>query len=248
MVLSYYDPGSERAQRVQRLFSKIARHYDLVNDIQSLGFHRGWKRRVINELQLKENARVLDLACGTGDLAFRAMEAQPSVTVVGGDYTFQMLQVAQHRAEKNTYQCDPSHPPLAKGWINLDGLYLPFRDQQFDAVTMGYGLRNMADPKKALVEISRVLRPGGRVAILDFGKPASVFVRLPYFFFLKNVLPFLGWLFFRDAQTYRYIYESLMKYAAQEGVTRLLGEHGFRDVRCFNLALGTMSLHVAVRQ
>lgn len=238
-MTSYYREGDERARQVRRLFSRIARRYDLINDLQSAGMHRLWKERLVSEIQPSRGMKILDLACGSGDLAFRVLDHEPGAVVIGGDFTLPMLGVAQERALGRTGS--------PAGWVNLDGLALPFASGTFDAVMMAYGLRNMADPLLALREIARVMKPGGRMAILDFGKPSDLLVRTLFYGFLRTVQPALGRLFFGDADTYRYIYESLMKYPAQEGVLRLLGEAGFGDAKCFDLALGTMSLHVAVK-
>jgi len=201
--------------------------------------HRVWKQRLISALDLRSGDRVLDLACGSGDLAWRASRTQPDARIVGGDFTFAMLRVA--RARESSFHARP-------GWINLDALAMPFPDGVFDVVMMAYGLRNMADPFRALREIARVLKTGGAVAILDFGKPSHPAVRMFYHVSLKTIQPALGWLFFGDARTYRYIYDSLAGYPAQEGVTRLLMESGFQEAQCVNLACGTMSLHIAVRK
>ncbi len=237
---SYYQEGSERAHQVQHLFTKIARYYDLINDLQSAGMHRVWKRRLISALQVSPQDRVLDLACGSGDLAFRLLKAQPRVRAVGGDFTRAMLKVAQSRAQQSNSRDGP-----VQGWVNLDGLNLPFAENVFDAVMMAYGLRNMADPLRALKEIARILKVGGRLAILDFGRPRNPVIRVSYHSFLRTIQPAIGWLFFQDSGTYRYIYESLMRYPAQEGVTRMLEETGFQQIACHHLALGTMSLHAA---
>ncbi len=238
-MTSYYHEGEDRARQVRQLFSRIARRYDLINDVQSAGMHRLWKERLVSELRPVAGMKILDLACGSGDLAFHVLDREPGAMVIGGDFTLPMLGVALERSRGRARE--PS------GWVNLDGLALPFVSDSLDAVMMAYGLRNMAEPERALREIARVMKKGGCVAIMDFGKPPHALVRWLYYGFLKTVQPVLGWLFFGDGSTYRYIYESLMKYPAQEGVRRLMEAAGFRDVRCFNLALGTMSLHVAVK-
>jgi len=238
-MTSYYQEGLERANKVQRLFTKIAKHYDLINDLQSLGLHRIWKRRLVANLQIPERAKVLDLASGSGDLIFRIRKAYPQTSMVGGDYTFSMLKVAQQRAAQTRVKSD---------WIQLDGLHLPFPNQLFETITMAYGLRNMANPLKCLNEMARILKTGGKVAILDFGKPKNSLIRTVYYFFLRTIQPALGWLFFNDRETYLYIYESLQKYPAQEGVTRLLKEAGFEKIECVDLSFGTMSLHFASKK
>jgi demethylmenaquinone methyltransferase/2-methoxy-6-polyprenyl-1,4-benzoquinol methylase len=238
-VNSYYGVGDQRTNLVRRLFSKIAPYYDLINDVQSLGLHRRWKARLVSSLKLKPSSILLDLACGSGDVAFRALQQQPQARVWGGDLTLPMLRTAQlrHRASREPR---PS-------WIQLDSLNLPIRSESVDAVSVAYGLRNVHSPERAIQEIYRVLKCGGTLGILDFGKPPSLLIRSIYFFWLKTFQPLLGWLFFQDAETYRYIHESLLKYPAQEGVIKLLHEHGFKQIQCYNLAGGTMSLHFAER-
>lgn len=232
----YYQSGELRAHNVQKLFSRIARHYDFINDLQSFGLHRSWKSKVVRSCKPPNpNGLILDLACGSGDLVFRLKRKFPKASIIGGDYTFQMLEVAK----KREFETDFSR------WIQLDGLKLPYANETFEAITMAYGLRNMADPALCLKELYRVLKPSGTVCILDFGKPRNGFIRSVYYFFLRTIQPAIGSLFFRDAETYRYIYQSLLKYPAQEGVTQLLKEAGFNSVHCEDLALGTMSLHSA---
>lgn len=236
---SYYGEGTERSLQVRRLFTKIARHYDLVNDVQSLGMHRRWKKQMIEGLKLKGSERILDLACGSGDLALGILKIFPNTQVIGGDFTHSMLGVAQTRAHLLR--------PAPLGWIQLDGSQLPVRSGAFDAVTVAYGLRNMAEPSSALAEMARILKSGGKIAILDLGKPSNTLIRKCYFFFLRTLQPLLGKLFFGDAETYRYLYESLVRYPAQEGVTKLLEGAGFHSIECREIAMGTMSLHFATR-
>ena len=147
----FYSPGVQRAEQVQKLFTTIARRYDLLNDVMTLGLHRHWKHRLV-ELAGHPGS-VLDLCCGTGDIALRF-----TGHVVGADFTHEMLQVARTRSPHIT-------------WTRADALQLPFADASFDVVTVGYGLRNLADLGQGLREVYRVLRPGGKLLALDFGKP-----------------------------------------------------------------------------
>ena len=227
----YYDPG-HRAPKVEELFTKIAKRYDLINDIQSFGMHRAWKRRLLELVQIRAGDRVLDLATGTGDLIRMGRSRVPGSGWVGVDFTYAMLRAAR------------AGSPLVQG----DILKLPIRGRSFSAATMAYGLRNVADRGRALVEIQRVLKPGGRFVFLDFAKPENRLVRRLYFAWLRAVQPFLGWLFFRDSETYRYIWRSLSEYPEVDGVSRELEAAGFRSVRAHRLFLGMMSIHVAVRE
>jgi len=206
----FYKPGAARATQVNRLFATIARRYDRLNDLMSLGLHRRWKRRLV---QLAGQPRdVLDLCCGTGDIAglFTARR------VVGVDFTEEMLQIAAARTPRVT-------------WIRADALRLPFADASFDAVTVGYGLRNLANIEHGLREVYRVLRPGGIFLSLDFGKPESKLWRWCYFTFLRTTVPVMGRAFCGDWHAYSYILTSLENYPAQRGVQHLMEQCGYTD-------------------
>ena len=232
--LSYDD---QRAPQVREMFSRLAKRYDLVNDVMSFGMHRKWKREAVrlalDGIALRP-ARVLDLCCGTGDMSFLAEELGASF-VVGADFTVPMLSVARRRAREERRR---------PAFTAADALHLPFRDGTFDAITVGYGLRNVADPQAALREMRRVLAPGGRVVVLDFGKPDNPLARSLYFAYLKTMMPAVGWIFHGDPETYLYIPASLERYPAQRGVENLMREAGFTGVRYENRLLGTMGLNV----
>lgn len=237
MANKYLSYDAERAPKVRAMFSRLARRYDFLNDVMSLGLHRVWKRDVIR-LALSGRAgpsRILDLCCGTGDLAFLAGSAAGAGShVVGLDFTLAMLGVARERR-------DAGRPAaFAQG----DAMRLPFAGASFDAVTMGYGLRNVADPLGCLREVRRVLAPGGRIVVLDFGKPDHPVPRAVYGAFLKTAMPAVGWLFHGDADTYLYIPDSLARYPAQRGVRDLMVQAGLAGARYENRMLGAMGLNV----
>ena len=220
------------------MFSRLAGRYDLLNDVMSFGLHRLWKRDAVGIALAGRTgpARVLDLCCGTGDLAFlAASDAAAGSRVVGLDFTLPMLAVARRRriASGGT-------TAFAQG----DAMRLPFPAGSFDAVTMGYGLRNVVDPLGCLVEVRRILAPGGRVVVLDFGKPGHPVARALYGAFLQGAMPVVGWLFHGDPDTYRYIPESLARYPAQRGVRDLMERAGLADARYEDRFLGTMGLNV----
>jgi demethylmenaquinone methyltransferase/2-methoxy-6-polyprenyl-1,4-benzoquinol methylase len=234
--LSYDD---QRAPKVRAMFSRLARRYDLVNDVMSFGLHRRWKKHTVR-LALEGHARpirILDLCCGTGDLSFLAeANARPGSRVIGLDFTLPMLGVAARRR---------SLVRSRSTFVQGDALCLPFPDATFDAVTMGYGLRNVADPLAALREMRRVLAPLGRVVVLDFGKPDNRAAGIVYKAFLRTMMPLMGWVFHGDPETYLYIPESLERYPAQRGVQALMREAGLEDARYESRLLGTMGLNVA---
>jgi demethylmenaquinone methyltransferase/2-methoxy-6-polyprenyl-1,4-benzoquinol methylase len=229
--LSYDD---ERAPKVREMFSRLAERYDLVNDIMSFGLHRRWKRRTVEIALDGRGAAVLDLCCGTADLCFLA-EKLGARRVVGADFTLPMLAVGRNRAARRG-----GRVRLIQG----DALALPFREGSFDAITVSYGLRNIADPARAVAEMRRVLSPGGRIVVLDFGKPANGFVAAVYAIFLRTMMPAVGWLFHGDPETYLYIPESLKRFPAQRGVEKLMIDAGLVSVRVENRLFGTMGINI----
>ena len=186
MPNTYFEPGERRAAKVEALFTRIARRYDLINDLQSFGLHRRWKRRVVELSQARPGHRALDVCCGTGDLALGL--AQAGCEVVGLDFTERMLEVATERKAKGERLRVPT-------FIRGDAQSLPFPDTTFDIVTVGYGLRNLADWEMGLREMARVAKPGGRLVVLEFGKPRNPFWRAIYFSYLRLFVPCLGLLF-----------------------------------------------------
>jgi demethylmenaquinone methyltransferase/2-methoxy-6-polyprenyl-1,4-benzoquinol methylase len=221
-----------KARYVRRLFATIADRYDFITIALSYGQDRRWKRRLIALARLQADDRVLDLACGTGDLLFAA--ADLARTAVGLDITHRMLQLA--RAKR-------ADARLVTG----DMLALPFPDASFSVVTTGYGLRNVPDLPRAIAEIRRVLVPGGRLLSLDFNRPSTAVVRGAYLAYLTVVGSALGFALHRDPDTYRYIPESIRNYPGAAGVARLLAEHGFGDVRALPVLSGFMAIHTARR-
>ncbi len=240
MESKFYQPDDQRAEKVHELFATIARRYDLLNDIMSAGLHRRWKRRLVELAGVgRVTSRgaasgdaaynepvVLDLCCGTGDIAlmFRAR-------VVGVDFTTEMLRVARARRQSDVE------------WVRADALRLPFPDNSFDVVSVGYGLRNLADIERGLREILRVLWPGGKMLSLDFGKPESPGLRRLYFGYLRIVLPVLGRMFCGDPDTHGYILASLSDYPAQRGIKTVMESCGYRECGFEEFVGGAMAIN-----
>jgi demethylmenaquinone methyltransferase/2-methoxy-6-polyprenyl-1,4-benzoquinol methylase len=246
----FYDKGKARAARVEELFGSIATRYDLLNDIQSLGIHRLWKRRLIHLARLKPGDSALDVCCGTGDIAFRL--AREGAQVVGLDFTEAMLAVARQRAEKSGRRSPvggqhSTFPAVSPVFVLGDAMQLPFKENQFAAVTVGYGLRNLAEWKVGLQEMARVAQPGGRLLVLDFGKPRNAVLRAVYYCYLRLMVPLFGLLFCGNASAYAYILESLQHYPAQNGVAAAMRELGLERVSVHNLMGGMMSINVGVK-
>ncbi|MCX8091103.1 MAG: ubiquinone/menaquinone biosynthesis methyltransferase [Verrucomicrobiae bacterium] len=245
-MVGYRVPAVDVSGRsVNRLFGDIAHRYDLLNDVQSLGLHRRWKRRVALLAAVQPGERALDVCCGTGDLAFALAARQ--ARVVGLDFNPTMLQSARRRAQRWAANRPGGHAGPNPVFVLGDALSVPFSDATFDVVTVGYGLRNLTDWRAGLREMARVARPGGRILVLDFGKPAWPPWRALYFAYLKLLVPVLGWAFAGNAAAYAYILESLRQYPAQEGVAAAMRELGLDPVRVENLLGGAMSIHRGVK-
>jgi demethylmenaquinone methyltransferase/2-methoxy-6-polyprenyl-1,4-benzoquinol methylase len=232
----FYAPGETRAAKVNDLFARIARRYDFLNDLQSFGLHRNWKRRVVELAQIKTGDRALDLCCGTGDIAFAL--AQRGAQTTGLDFSPQMLEVAAERQQAGS-KLKTQNLKFLQG----DAQQLSFPENYFDIVTVGYGLRNLTSWERGLDEMFRVARPGARLIVLDFGKPANALWRAIYFAHLKMSVPLMGWLFCGNAQAYAYILESLKHYPAQLAVAEKMRALKLTNIRVLNLLGGAMAIN-----
>ncbi len=237
---AFSSPDNKR-RYVRSLFATIADRYDLITVLLSFGRDRSWKRRLIREARLQRGEHVIDLACGTGDIAFEA--ARQGAVVIGLDITTRMVEIARNKARRTTAQSKSLVPWFIVG----DMMALPFTAAGVDVVTTGYGLRNVPEIAAAVDEVARVLKPGGRLLSLDFNRPRSPMIRAVYLAYLTVVGSALGWALHRDPDTYRYIPESLRRYPGAHGVAELLRRHGFDEVRIVPLLGGFMTLHVAMR-
>src|SRR5690349_20667742 len=225
----------EKSRRVRGVFDSVARKYDVMNDLMSLGLHRAWKRFTLETSGIRPGARVLDLAGGTGDLARRFAErVGASGTVVHTDINGAMLIEGRDRLIDSgivlpTVQCNAES--------------LPFASRSFDCVTIGFGLRNVTHPQRALAEMARVLVPGGVALVLEFSRVSGPLAPL-YDWYSFNVLPALGRLVANDAASYRYLAESIRVHPDQQELKALMERSGFDRVDYYNLLAGVVALHV----
>jgi len=258
MPNEYFDPGEQRASKVKALFERIASRYDLLNDLQSFGLHRRWKRRVLKAARPKPGERSLDICCGTGDLTLGF--ARHGLRAIGVDFSEGMLGVAAKRkvrlsslAERankdgeqhqgNVTLRNSSVP--GPEFVRADAQQIPFPDASFEIVSVGYGLRNLRSWETGLSEMCRVARPGARLLVLDFGKPENPVWRAIYFGYLRLFVPLLSLIFCGSASAYAYILESLQHYPAQQGVAAKMQDLGLTNVRIINLLGGAMSINYA---
>lgn len=226
-----------KAPYVRRLFHTIAGHYDLITGLLSFGRDRRWKARLVALADVRAGTRVLDLAAGTGDIAFAL--AAHGARVAALDITHRMLQIASGKLIRG------ASPPGDVTFVTGDMMALPFPDATFDLVTTGYGIRNVPAIEPAISEIRRVLRPGGLMLSLDFDRPPNPLVRAVYLGYLTVVGSVLGWVLHRDPDTYRYIPESIRRYPGAAGVAALLARAGFVESRVIPLLGGLMAINIA---
>jgi demethylmenaquinone methyltransferase/2-methoxy-6-polyprenyl-1,4-benzoquinol methylase len=228
----------DKARRVRGVFDSVAGKYDLMNDVLSMGLHRAWKAYTVAVAAIQPGMRVLDIAGGTGDLARAFAErAGPTGRVVLTDINEAMLRVGRDRLLDGglvipTAACDAEH--------------LPFGTGTFDLVSVAFGLRNMTHKDAALAEMCRVLRPGGRLLVLEFSKPAPL-LQKPYDFYSFKLMPLLGKLIAKDEDSYRYLAESIRMHPDQATLKSLMKPAGFGHVDVHNLAGGIVALHVGVK-
>lgn len=230
---AFRTPDTKRLY-TRRLFATIADRYDLITRVLSFGRDQAWKARLIDRAGIRPGFRVLDLACGTGDLAFRA--AALGASVVGLDFTPRMIALAVEKREGRAVR-----------WVVGDMGRLPVLSSRFDLVTTGYGLRNVPDLETALVEIFDVLAPGGRLCSLDFNPPESSVVRGVYLTYLTIVGSLLGMMLHGDPDTYRYIPASIRRYPGARGVAAMMRDTGFSNVDVIPVFGGFMAIHVATK-
>lgn len=221
------------------MFDQIAGKYDFLNHFLSVGIDRSWRRKAIDELKDLKPRRILDVATGTGDLAFEALRLKPK-KVTGVDISEGMLSIAREKAEKlKTDQL--------VHFRKADSEKLPFSDNSFDAVTVGFGVRNFENLQKGLDTMFRVLRPGGKLVVLEFSKPRSFPVKQLYGFYSFKILPFFGRLFSKDKEAYSYLPESVAAFPDGKDFTRLMERSGFKDTRIRRLSLGICAIYTGTK-
>jgi demethylmenaquinone methyltransferase/2-methoxy-6-polyprenyl-1,4-benzoquinol methylase len=231
---------AEKTARVRGVFDSVAGNYDLMNDLMSGGLHRLWKRFALSQTGLRPGQRALDVASGTGDLgAGLARQVGREGLAVLTDINREMLARGRDRLIDRGLAGQVE-------FVLANAESLPFRDGFFDCVTIGFGLRNVTDRQAALASMRRVLRPGGRLLVLEFSKPAISALRPAYDAYSFNVLPRLGALVAGDAASYRYLAESIRMHPDQETLASMMREAGFDDARWHNLAGGIVALHLGV--
>ncbi|MEL7203018.1 MAG: bifunctional demethylmenaquinone methyltransferase/2-methoxy-6-polyprenyl-1,4-benzoquinol methylase UbiE [Pseudomonadota bacterium] len=226
----------DKAGLVHGVFSNVASKYDIMNDVMSVGIHRLWKDAMMDWLAPRDGQRLLDVAGGTGDIAFRFLKRAPSATAVVTDMTEQMLVEGQKRAEAEAFAQKLT-------WVTGDAMALPFEDNSFDVYTISFGIRNVTRIEDALKEAWRVLRPGGRLMVLEFSQLPNDGLQKLYDLYSFNVIPRMGQVIAGDRDSYQYLVESIRKFPEQERFSSMIRAAGFDQVKYRNLSMGIAALH-----
>ena len=229
-------PESEKAGMVHGVFTRVASKYDVMNDLMSAGIHRLWKQAMMDWLVPRNHQRLLDVAGGTGDVAIRFLGRAPQASAVVCDLTESMLAAGRQRAgaEKLTGRLD---------WVVGDAMALPFADASFDVYTISFGIRNVTRVADALAEAYRILRPGGRLMVLEFSRMPNDMLQKAYDLYSFTVIPPLGQLVTGDRESYQYLVESIRKFPDQEAFLAMIRDAGFAMAKYRNLSLGIAALH-----
>ncbi len=229
-------PETAKAGMVHGVFSSVASKYDIMNDVMSVGVHRLWKDAMMDWLAPRNDQRLLDVAGGTGDIAFRFLKRAPKANAVVLDMTENMLIEGRKRAEAEQ---------LADklDWLAGDAMALPFPDNSFDRYTISFGIRNVTRVQDALSEAFRVLRPGGRLVVLEFSQLPNEMMQKAYDLYSFNVIPRMGQAIAGDRDSYQYLVESIRQFPDQDRFATMIRDAGFEQVSYRNLSMGIAALH-----
>lgn len=229
-------PEDQKAGRVHGVFTNVASKYDIMNDVMSVGIHRVWKDAMMDWLAPREGQRLLDVAGGTGDVAFRFLKRAGNAEAVVLDMTESMLVEGRKRAEAEAMsdQLD---------WMVGDAMALPFEDNSFDVYTISFGIRNVTRIPDALSEAFRVLRPGGRLMVLEFSQLPNPMMQKAYDLYSFNVIPRMGQAIAGDRDSYQYLVESIRKFPNQDVFAAMIRDAGFENVSYRNMTFGVAALH-----
>lgn len=229
-------PEAEKAGMVHGVFTRVANKYDIMNDVMSVGIHRLWKDAMMDWLAPRPGQKLLDVAGGTGDIAFRFLKRAPGAEATVLDMTEQMLVEGQKRAEAENMADRLS-------WVVGDAMALPFADNSFDVYTISFGIRNVTRIPDALAEAYRVLKPGGRLMVLEFSQLPNPAMQWVYDRYSFNVIPVMGQIVANDRDSYQYLVESIRKFPDQETFAAMIRQAGFAQVKYRNLTMGVAALH-----
>ncbi|WP_093968465.1 bifunctional demethylmenaquinone methyltransferase/2-methoxy-6-polyprenyl-1,4-benzoquinol methylase UbiE [Actibacterium lipolyticum] len=229
-------PEGDKAGMVHGVFTRVASRYDVMNDLMSMGIHRIWKDAMMDWLAPRPHQRLLDVAGGTGDVSFRFLKRAPGAASVVLDMTESMLVEGRQRAEAEQMADNLD-------WVVGDAMSLPFEDNSFDVYTISFGIRNVTRVQDALNEAYRVLRPGGRLMVLEFSQLPNPAMQWAYDRYSFNVIPVMGQIVANDRDSYQYLVESIRQFPDQETFAQMIRTAGFENVKYRNMTMGVAALH-----
>ena len=232
---------SDKGEKIQQMFGAIAPRYDFLNRLLSFGIDRRWRTKAVRLLKYREGSRILDVATGTGDVALEiALRTPDSVKITGADFCREMVDLGSVKVAASPYadRIDLKVAPCED---------LPFANDTFDSITIAFGIRNVVDRKLGLAEMWRVLRPGGRMIILEFSTPRSKLFRQLYYFYFRRLLPVVGGLFSRY-NAYKYLPDSVLEFPSQEEFSRIIADAGFRNIHLHELTFGIATIYVGEKE
>jgi demethylmenaquinone methyltransferase/2-methoxy-6-polyprenyl-1,4-benzoquinol methylase len=243
-----FQSPAEKRRYVNTMFAHIARRYDLMNRIMTAGQDRSWRKLLVKQAQLPPYGRLLDIATGTGDIAFEALRRYHQLgLVVGADFTLPMMQVGQQRWAKYTQQAGNNDLKARLSWSAADTLHLPFPDNSFDAVVSGFLMRNVVSVATALAEQVRVCKPGGRVLILEIPRPPDNWLGRLFRLYFHNVVPFIGGLIASQRDAYTYLPASADLFLSPPELKSEMEKAGLHNVTYTMLMLNTVALHLGLK-
>lgn len=227
---------TNKGERIREMFDSIAPRYDFLNRLLSLGIDRRWRKFAVRQIKFTEAGRILDVATGTADVALQiAMATPPSVTITGIDFSEQMIELGKDKVNSSNYAARISLQVAPCEAI-------PFADNTFDSATIAFGIRNVVDRLAGLQEMHRVLKPGGRIVILEFSNPRSKFFKALYNFYFLQILPVIGGLF-SQFNAYKYLPDSVLEFPAQEEFERVMAAAGFDRIVHHDLTFGIATVY-----
>ena len=242
MEVKPYEVEGSKKQQVSKMFDNIAKHYDFLNHFLSLGIDKVWRRNMISELKAVHPRLILDVATGTGDVAINTINQLKikDLHIIGLDISPEMLNIGIKKIETEGMT----------GTIQMivgDSENLPFENNKFDAITVAYGVRNFENLERGLSEINRVLKPNGKLVVLEFSKPRVFPLRQLFNFYFKNILPFIGKITSNDNRAYSYLYESVQAFPDGEDFIKVLEKTGFNKTQCKSLTIGICSIYTGFK-
>lgn len=232
---------SEKGENIQQMFGTIAPRYDFLNRLLSFGIDRRWRTKAVQLLKYQEGSRILDVATGTGDVALEIARTTPSsVQIVGADFCPEMVELGQAKVAESPYanRITLRVAPCED---------LPFPDNTFDSITIAFGIRNVVDRRLGLAEMWRVLKPGGRIIILEFSTPRSQIFRQIYYFYFRRVLPVVGGLFSRY-NAYKYLPDSVLEFPSVDEFAAMMSETGLRNIQIRQMTFGIATIHCGEKE